>query len=499
MSKQKFFQLIILAAVFSFCESNAQNVKIDSLRKLLKTDKQDTNKLIHLNKLAGEYINLGSYDEALQLLNFVLQLSDPLIKQAKDPEFSKVTQRAKAFAYNSIGMISANRGNYPEALKNYNASLKIKESVGDKKGIAYTKNNIGNINFYKGNYAEALKNYLVSLKLREAIGDKLGLAAIYGNIGSVYYAQGNHVEALNNNSISLKLYLELGNKYGIANTYNNIGLIYYGQNNYPEALKNHYAALKIREEIGDKAGIESCYNNIGDVYNDQNIYKEALQNYYFSLKIKEELGDKAGMAITYNNIAELFIKQRKFQESKRYLSMAEEVAKQMGFKESLRNTYNSYTKLDSATGNFKDAFEDHKLYIIYSDSLNNEETKEKIVQSTMEYEFEKKELANKAAQDKIDLINIEEKQKQQIVIYGVVGVLFVVLIFSLFLFNRFRIAQKQKQVIEKQKSLVDAAYESLHEKNKEVMDSINYASRIQRALLPSSNYIAGNLKRLIRH
>ena len=76
------------------------------------------------------------------------------------------------------------------------------------------------------------------------------------------------------------------------------------------------------------------------------------------------------------------------------------------------------------------------------------------------------------------------------------GVLLLVLVFSLFLLNRFRITQRQKLVIEEQKVLVDKAYENLHEKNKEVMDSINYASRIQRALLPSQKYIANNLIRL---
>ena len=42
---------------------------------------------------------------------------------------------------------------------------------------------------------------------------------------------------------------------------------------------------------------------------------------------------------------------------------------------------------------------------------------------------------------------------------------------------------KQKKVIEEQKVLVDEAYQHLHEKNKEVMDSINYAKRIHAALI----------------
>ncbi len=72
-------------------------------------------------------------------------------------------------------------------------------------------------------------------------------------------------------------------------------------------------------------------------------------------------------------------------------------------------------------------------------------------------------------------------------------------VFAVFMFNRFRITQKQKAVIEEQKVLVDKAYETLHEKNKEVMDSIRYAKRIQTALITSEKSIENSLHRLMRH
>jgi hypothetical protein len=66
--------------------------------------------------------------------------------------------------------------------------------------------------------------------------------------------------------------------------------------------------------------------------------------------------------------------------------------------------------------------------------------------------------------------------------------------------NKFlqEIADK-KQVIEEQKILVDKAYEILHDKNKEVMDSIHYAKRIQNALITSEKYIDKTLNKLMRN
>ncbi len=65
----------------------------------------------------------------------------------------------------------------------------------------------------------------------------------------------------------------------------------------------------------------------------------------------------------------------------------------------------------------------------------------------------------------------------------------LILIFLLFLYSRYRVIASQKTIIEKQKKEVDSAYHSLDEKNKEVMDSIRYAQRIQNALLPTEKYV----------
>ena len=61
-------------------------------------------------------------------------------------------------------------------------------------------------------------------------------------------------------------------------------------------------------------------------------------------------------------------------------------------------------------------------------------------------------------------------KKKNIIIGSVAGGLFLTVIFAIFLFNRFQVTNKQKQIIET--------------KNKEITDSINYAQRIQQAILP---------------
>ena len=69
----------------------------------------------------------------------------------------------------------------------------------------------------------------------------------------------------------------------------------------------------------------------------------------------------------------------------------------------------------------------------------------------------------------------------------------LVFVLAGFIFSRYRVTQRQKGIIEKQKEAVDMAYDQLSEKNKEVVDSIRYAKRIQTALLKGEDHVSMHL------
>ncbi|MDO8999708.1 MAG: hypothetical protein Q7W45_08085, partial [Bacteroidota bacterium] len=65
----------------------------------------------------------------------------------------------------------------------------------------------------------------------------------------------------------------------------------------------------------------------------------------------------------------------------------------------------------------------------------------------------------------------------------------LVLILALFILRGYKQKQKANAIIITQKRLVD-------EKQKEILDSIRYAKRIQTALLPNEKYIDKSLQKL---
>ena len=448
-----------------FCQlptANCQSSKIDSLQTFLETASVDTNKIITLNELSIELYSVGKYEDALSFAEQSKELANKLLLKNKNPEISIVIKKGLARAYNVIGNIYSDQGIYTDALENYFASLKIKEEIGDKKGIASAYNNIGIVYKTQGNLPDALKNYLASLKIKEEIGDKKGIASSYNNIGNIYHIQGNFTKALDNYRASLKLFQEIDYKAGIYSLYNNIGSIYYNQ----------------AEQTSDKK-------------EQQQLLASARKNYNASFTISEELGDKRGIASTYINIGAIELKQKNTLQAKEYANKALQISKNDGGKEILKNAYGLLTDVEKSLGNYKKAFEHYQLFILLRDSLFNEENTKKTVQMQMQFGFDKKMAADSIANAKTQELNkleianqkieINAKKNQQVALYG--GLL-LVLVFSGFTYNRFRISQNQKKIIELQKQEVEKQKEIVDEKNKEITDSIYYAKRIQAAILP---------------
>lgn len=201
------------------------------------------------------------------------------------------------------------------------------------------------------------------------------------------------------------------------------------------------------------------------------------------------------MAGTKASLGSVYTKIKKYKEAKIYLESSYSISRAIQNREVASEASLRLSQLDSCLGNWKDAYTFHKEHIKYKDSIYNEENLRKSVSLQMNYEFEKKEAESKLQQQKKELIFLEEKQKQRTIIIftslglGMLLILTVVILRSLAKSKRDnKIIQSQKREVEEQKLLVE-------DKQKEILDSIYYAKRIQNSLLPTDKYIERNLKK----
>lgn len=506
-----FSSLCLMCAVTAQdLNNNGKQTRVsDSIHRLLKVDKPDTNKLIHLYALGFEYQSIGNHEDGLIYANKAITEADVMLEKKQINQLEKFTIGSyKAKAFITIAYIYRSQNQYGNAVSAFNQALTVRKRMGDKKGMAGVYNGIGMIYSDQGNYAEALKNYFSSLKIKEAIGDKKGISNCYNNIGLVYYDQHNYEESIKNHLAALKIRKEINDAHGIAYSYNNIGNVYFELKDYPAALKSHSASLKTMIELGDQNGIANSYNNVAAVYFDQGTKESnaeirnekldlALKNFKAALSIREMTLENQGIAMCYGNIAAVFAKQKKIIEAKTYFEKAKRLSEKMAEKEILRETYHGLAELDSVQGDFKGAYINYLLYISYRDSLDNEESRKQTIQNQMTYDFEKKE-AIAATEHKKELehqqqLAKERSRKQYAIIFATVIGLFIVMVFSVFVLRSLRITKKQNGIIEAQKNEVEEQKHLVVEKQKEIIASITYAKRLQRAILPSDEELKKHL------
>jgi len=486
--------LIILSVFFAGISIFGQS-KADSLKTVLKTAREDTLKVKTLNHLGGALLNNNDYPNAMLYARQSLDLAEKLLYK-----------RGEGKAYALVGVIYEFESDYPNALKNFAASVKIMEALGDKKSVSDSYSDMGVIYLDMGNYPEALRSTLLSLRLREELRDSLGIGRCYGNIGNIYELQKNYPEALKNNLIAYKIFKDVGAVGSVGRSLGNIGNIYALQGNYKEALKCQREALGIKIKVGNKISLAYSYGNLGSVFNEIahkmraqkespasiKIYLDSALKYHLQASaIREEVRDKQGMADSYINLGSTFTQLGELKKASRYLNDALAISKEIGHLEWTKDAYLKLSELDTLQGNYGQSLVHYKAYITCRDSLFNEENTKKSIQQQMQYEFDKKDAATKLEQEKKEVIAAAERRRQRIILLAISGFGLLVLGFAIFAYRSFLQKKKANIEINKQKQIIE-------EKQKEILDSIYYARRIQRSLLPTEKYVARHLKMLMK-
>jgi len=516
---------------------------IDSLKLVVKNAKHDTIKLQTLVQLS----EVCDLPEIITYAQPAVSLADKLLHNKelsgqKNTILKILDNKAKAL--NNIGFMYHSNADLPKGLFYYMKGLTILEEALAKtrseneikilkKGISGALGNIGSIYKTQGEIAKGLEYEERALKLQKEIGFKEGIANSLFNLATTYSDQGDIPKALEYNEQSLKMREEMGDKMAIANSLNNIGVIYYDQEDLKSALQYHQKSLKIREEINDKSGIAfslcniayvyqkqknfsgaltlftkslkihtdmenilgmaNTQNNIGTLYNDNREFDKALEYFYESAKNLEQIGDKKALTVIYNNIARVFCmlaeteknsskKQKQYATAFSYVENSLNISNALGFPDMIAHSEETVARIDSARGNYQGAFEHYKRFIKYRDSINNEQTRKAGIRHQLKYEFEKKEAVIIEQQKKERAVAEEKNRFQKIIIFSVVAGLLLVVIFAAFIFRSLKVTKEQKIIIE--------------EKQKEILDSINYAKRIQTSLMPTEKYLDKHLKQL---
>jgi len=307
---------------------------------------------------------------------------------------------------------------------------------------------------------------------------------------------------------ALKIAKEIGDKEMEANYLHNIGAFYYSENQPDTAIYYFNLALKIQKKLENKRGISEVLSGLGTIYIDTKKFPQALSYLQQSLEICKELNDKTGIIFTLINIGQIYFQQTDYSLSIEYYLQSLSIAKEIGSIDSEQSTCLLLAEVYSKINDYKNAFLYQQLYAQLKDTLFNNESQKALAEMGTKYETEKKEKQIEIQDLKITQ-QVMELNKKQIVIYAVLGGLILVLSLVVVIFRSYRLKKKAHEVItikneelgqaneeiSAQRDEIEAQRDILSEKNtllfeqkKGITDSINYAKRIQQAVLPSGNY-----------
>ncbi|MBI3509767.1 MAG: tetratricopeptide repeat protein [Bacteroidetes bacterium] len=471
----------------------------DSLLFFLKKTANDSDRINLLVELAWQK-HKNNTDTSLLLNSQAVKISDSLAS-SRDSVLMLTGKRGQAKCLIESGAFYYFKSDFANALRDYNESMNLWKELQDSTGEAKVLGNIANIYQSQGDFAKALTYDFRALAIADKSGDKELRGNTLGNIGVLYDDQKEYSKALEYLLKGLEIAEDGGSGNSVGTKLNNIGTAYSNMNQFQKALEYYHRSYFIDSANGDLSRICGDLGNIGIVLKQQgdsvllkgdrslalqNYFSPALEIYSRTLQIADTSGSKLVEANTLGSIGSLYMAMDENEKAEFYLQKAiamstelKALAKIKIFEETLSNLYRK-------EGKYQDALDHYVNFSEAKDSIFNNDKEREVTRNEMNYEFEKKELEIKNTQDVKNAQALQEKKKQQLIIYTVSAGLLLVLLLAGVILRSLWLNKKKNRVISSQKDI-------LEEKQKEILDSIHYAKRIQNSLLPNEKYIERNL------
>lgn len=454
---KKYWLLLSIPLVGLGQPGNAGYKTADSLEQKLAALSHDTSRLKLLNQFAWEMIAKGRYEDGITCSNRSIEMAQKLIDKSAAPLLVRFGKRAKASAINNLGTVYWRQANYPRALEKYIQALTIAEEIGSERGMAWYLANIANVYSTQQDYPKALEYYLKAIGLAKKTGNQKSLAISLGNTGIVY----NEMK------------------------------------NYAKAVEYYIAALDLSKELADTAQMGIIYGDLGSAYNNLDLADSALNHYLNALIFSRAAADKFSVARHLGNLGQLLTRRPGLNRAptllsaENYLLQALQLSTETGDLRQVAEWHLYLSKLYENKRLFKTSYGHFLRYFALRDSIYNEENTVRTTQQQVNYEFEKKcaadSVKNVETGKQEQFRHDEEMSYQRSLTYaGVAGFVAMILI-TVLSFRAYKAKIRANAEIAKQK-------EKVEEKQKEIMDSIHYAKRIQHSLLPTEKYIARRLQ-----
>ncbi|NND35357.1 MAG: tetratricopeptide repeat protein [Saprospiraceae bacterium] len=351
-----------------------------------------------------------------------------------------------AKALNSLAISYQNyEGNYEKAIKYFHDAIQLNTNLNQLRNLANNYYNLSIAYYNSGNSILAIEYQLKALQQFELRGDTIGMLDSYNVVGNIYDLQGDHEKALEYYLLSLEKGLDPGDKVTEAVAKINIGNLYIEMGQYPDSEPYLRDAIAILEEIGNRQYLPGAYVNLGVMeiaFKDNDSARQTLE-----LGLAEAINQDDEFNIAKANLAlgELAYAEGNFAECISYLKEAEIVAKKLGNNETLVGVFAKFYQVYGQLGQVDRELKYYRDFVSYRDSLLSTETVRETTRQEMQFNFDKKQLADSLAfayQQEVKELQIEKERNRKNAAFT--GMLLLLLMTGL-IYHQFRLTKKARQ------------------------------------------------------
>ncbi len=367
-------------------------------------------------------------------------------------------------------------------------------------GNAY--NVIGICHHLQSEYKIAFRYYAKALDLFKKHNYTRGQGSSLINLGVLYTDQQDYKTSIKY-YFKAKKYAEIGkDSVNISSIYNNIA-INYQKLLFPDSAIYYYnKSLEIRKKLKKNELIATTLSNIATVYSDNKEYEKSLEYHVQALKYDSLANDKRNLVLAFNNISSSYAGLKNYTKAIEFSIASLKLAEELKYTQMYPDIYYNLFSIYPFLNDYKNAYIYSNKYILLKDSLSTEESKEVIMEMQAKYDSQLKESEITTLNTQNDLQKQKiDKQRNFTYFLVVLAVLLLIIVFIIYKTSKQKsIANKlisnqnaellnQKKEIQEKSNVIELKSNQLQTALIEIKDSINYAKKIQEAILPKSIHL----------